>query len=404
MRLRSTTTGGFDTEAFWETRTSSSGPWSVGQSFSGTLRSKSINDVVTSGYRRLLECGELLPYNPVIIVTDEYTKIPATGTAEKRTSPGGVVVYQGKGKWAELFYPPIPIPPSDPSLVDAAMIQAQEKCLDAEFDALTFAAEFGKTAGYVTDRFRQAHKLVRKQAYRAQAISKSLRRLKKRPWDVFAELWLEARFAIRPIILDANGALKAFMSNAKDEYYVFGKGFTSESDTLSSSHTAIDPPGNLTRIGDQQLVYNRRYNAVAVLSFKSGLDSKVRVNFLPTLWEVTPWSFVYDYFGNVGSWMNSIGPTLQGQFVQRGYSITTDSEWYGTRNSLWTSGFGYTVTGSHLQGGRHEHKRKEYIRAPYEGVPLPTLIPRITLPKIVDLLALAVSNRRVISKILNGFK
>lgn len=129
-----------------------------------------------------------------------------------------------------------------------------------------------------------------------------------------ADLWLEAKFGWMPFIGDIQDGVKAYEN-------VFKNRAQTKLRAVGSSEVSSWPDyGSLTTIG-RNGPYLRRYyreNKECLVIYRAGLkDDRVTSatwndralkqfgltveEFIPTVWELTPWSFLIDYFTNVGN-------------------------------------------------------------------------------------------------------
>jgi len=137
--------------------------------------------------------------------------------------------------------------------------------------------------------------------------------------DVIAGTWLESSFGWKPLIQDSKDIAETIgriilpdenrtrvRSYQEEDFPSESVGFTN---TYNNS-TAIRIAG----VKDTQTTYGVQY-IVGLLMVPSGptnsvdrmrrLSGLTLENFVPTLYELTPWSFLLDYFTNVGDIINS---------------------------------------------------------------------------------------------------
>jgi hypothetical protein len=134
-----------------------------------------------------------------------------------------------------------------------------------------------------------------------------------------AEAWLEASFGIRPLISDVvSGAetLARFIDNGRERRtQVQGFG-TSTSNGVVGSVTVTNPAsfvyGRQTSMDKTTWVVKYRAGVNGHMSGPDGSLYRLRSlvgftpeEFVPTVWNLLPWSFLADYFFNVGQVLNS---------------------------------------------------------------------------------------------------
>lgn len=390
MRVRSTTTGGFTTPHVWQWRNRPVGSWNPTTSYSGTETVKTITDVVTPRFHSRLECGEFLPLNPMSVVTTTVTAFPASGSFQNRYK--GTLNREGTGtrayqKYARQLF----VPPPDQSKIDSVVLSAQSSAANFEWDVLTFLAELRSTVDTMAGLGRAFNARTSQLAAEAAAF-------RRNPWKRFRELWLGARYSIRPIVYDFQSAANALSSLIGDGQLISGKGYLTESDDSFFTDEVIVDNYQKDLI-EEELTWWRSYRSVAYLRVGSGIRQRFGADPLVTAWELTPYSFVLDWFINIGAWVSTITPSLTGRFLGTCVSVRTHYEhrqqWQDTRGS-WVHP-DYTSTGG---SGPIIRTTVEdlYERYPYDGVPLPSFDPRLTIPKLIDLVALFVKGKRDVNQ------
>jgi len=133
--------------------------------------------------------------------------------------------------------------------------------------------------------------------------------------------WLELQYGWRPLLSDVFGAAEAIAQSR----YGYPTGKVSSSITTVRTYTERfqeDPqfvPENRTwelRYTRKYVCYFRLTNDVLVQFNKLGLTNPALI-----AWELTPYSFVVDWFLPIGNWLNSMDATLGVEFL-RGSATT----------------------------------------------------------------------------------
>lgn len=194
-----------------------------------------------------------------------------------------------------------------------------------------------------------------------------------------ADSWLEWSFGISPLLSDIDGAAEALASDREiapeaEECSGFGEARRIYSDGGSFRATTTF---NLTwreLVTDVRQVrfYGkvRSYSGSALGYWPRRLGT-VWTNFVPTLWEIVPWSFAIDYFSNAGkilqaysfhecnlSWVARTVRTGQHMVLYDHKLSPVDSLTYQKENET-------------LQPGRSEWDFTTVNRAPYTGTFVP---------------------------------
>jgi hypothetical protein len=241
-------------------------------------------------------------------------------------------------------------------------------------------------------RFATATSFMAEAAYDLAKIARSVkhpRSLKKyignprSAWDQFADLWLLGRYGIRPMIYDFYSAQKAMEVLLKGTTIVRGKGRSGPetfSDTWSDSGYF---EAHLGYEFNETIIVERTYHGMAYVRFSNPTQAAFQVNPLVTAWELLPYSFVVDWFCDVGSWVQTLKPQLDGDYL--GVALGIRSKWTHTSTYReFTDGGDFTGGQS---GATMVKTVDSYTRVP-TTVPFPPIIPRLSIPKVIDLLAI----------------
>lgn len=369
--------------------------WPDGTLFTptGGDKVKEIDDVQTPGFRALQKCGKFLPLNPVVIRTTERSNLPFQGSIVD--IPGTSAWYEGEFTWNAI--PPGTLegwwtsrvgPPSDP-LINAVRLAAAANAVSEKWDVLTFLAEFSQSVATL-------HSVGRKFNTKMVDVIKHLKRARKwsadRVWRWLRGEWLEWRYGIRPIVYDFISVYEGLRRLYLDIELVKGKGYQEEE--VLWSNVTVEPAAHWTAIYQQKVVGKRYYRGAAYVDIDLTAFDQVSIDPIVTAWELTPYSFVIDKFIDIGAWLSTLLPTLNGDFVGQMYSVKTEVE---CESSFWLEAGGIHPLPAVVNVDRRSSatiKYVEYVRHPGSGLPpLPGLNPRLTLPFIADLVALFVKGR-----------
>lgn len=216
---------------------------------------------------------------------------------------------------------------------------------------------------------------------------------------IVSDTWLEASFGWTPLLSDIENGVKAIQSYAKDEnrprlVKVSGKGSSSTTMAPATSGDA-DGPIVLNYLENRTNLFEVKfYGAVSAFNPRSQAFNHWGVSLsdvAPTVWELVPWSFLADYFANIGNiiecatflrsslaWVNRSTKAS----VTQTFSVSTPPFPGGTRYVL---------------GVPAEFELAEVTRAAYTGSLIPTL--EFRLPgsgwKVANMAALASSLKRI---------
>jgi hypothetical protein len=302
------------------------------------------------------------------------------------------------GSFGNLSLPAlVSLPGIDSSIVDLVATSARANAANFEWDVLTFLAELNKSVELMAHVGHRFNHLTETMALEARNW--------KNPYKRFRQLWLASRYGIRPMMYDYLNAAQALSNHIGGSNIIKGRGFHSVSDTLSATKVVnAAGPGTQVDVNTQTdtLQYTRQYRSVVYMELGGTGKNRFGVDPLVTAWELVPYSFVLDWFFNIGQWVSTLRPSLLGAWLGQQISIKTESH-YQLNWSNVVSGKPSpttTITGSG-SGLSYDIQTREYVRYAYTGTPLPTFRPRLTLPKLVDLVTLFVRGERRVYRILS---
>jgi hypothetical protein len=226
--------------------------------------------------------------------------------------------------------PDLPSSKSDAALLDIATIAAKANVIKPDALALVTAAELGKTVSMVTSNttsLKNALALLA-QGRPKKAVLMALGVTKQRGssnWrrgsKTAASRWLEIRYGWLPLIYDVQGVINAYNAVAKPRFTA--RGYANDLADHTATGVATLAP---------QLKFNftfrreveKRYRAYILYEVdqRTFLTQKLGLLQLPlTAWELVPWSFVIDWFVNIGDWCESISPQVGVNILATGYTV-----------------------------------------------------------------------------------
>jgi hypothetical protein len=214
-----------------------------------------------------------------------------------------------------------PSAPSDSNVLIEALANANTN----SWDLGTFAAEFNKTVGMING-FRG------NVARRAESILNSLKARKIKPSSVslsgltaFSESWLEYRYGWRTLSYDMQdisvslerlAGLKS-RPNRGSSYHANSATFTFVNGTIVPSTN----PGNNPSIPGILARFSGTFSQVRTRSCRGSVMIEALANDLAfidpltTLWEIVPYSFIVDWFVNIGDLVKAYSPFVSGNLL-----------------------------------------------------------------------------------------
>lgn len=240
----------------------------------------------------------------------------------------------------------------------------------ASYDVLTELAELPSTIDYLTDRADKMAGLHNKFRARRNRLNRFpiARRLKK-----LAQLELEFRYALQPLVLSFQAIREQLV-----DYIALYK--TSRGRELCEPRIPFRTTAQVWETVGEDTHRCFAKSKFDPVSFLSQMRSRLGANLIPTLWELTPWSFVADWFANIGDVLNVIFASNGASQQVWQYSVQADTVWHLSE-------------GSDPQYPRTTVRHRSYERAvinPIDHIGL-SLSPDLTLLQSLDGLALVVS-------------
>lgn len=363
---------------------------------------ETMTDAVTPGYFSKVASNGRLPVNPMssqkeqVLIDDANISLNMRKTLPSGNISGVKGYYRGAFPWSQGFTGTLEDVDPGPLLVEA-LANARS---DA-WDLLTFVAEYHKTvdlvkgaADRVNTRQDKILDLIRKRRRKRVPTYRELS-------QEFSDMWLEYRYGWRTMAYDIQGAKAAYDALYRDarEYIRYTESQTVNGPTTESQFDAL-----LFGVMKGRRTYSCRRTVRAGVGIEVFLDSPVSMDPLVTAYELTPWSFVLDWFFNVGDNLTAFSPFANGNLawafstIVDEYTMTGDlsTDQYAAANSL-SGGVPWTTV---FEAKKTIKTRK--VENPTFNV---SFRPNLNLSKGVDLLAIATSmyarKARTLSRIAN---
>jgi hypothetical protein len=304
-------------------------------------------DVVTRDFSKRVASGETI-VNPMVKIVNART---FQGTESKYYSdnePCNDWIEHGNGY---RIYQVLGLAPHADTNIDSGRLailagtKAHADVRAPEFDGATFIAELTETISMLRNPVKAWQKLIRE-------ISKRQRRSKYASdrnlilRDFIEQNWLQYRYGIMPLVFAAEDAIGALESMRHKRVFFTARGSAHEqvigtevqSGNLHNWSWRIERELETTH--DVLVRCGIRYYSDRDPTW--GMDWE---NVPPAVWEVIPFSFVADWFVNVGDYIRAITPKL-GVKVVGSWTVTTNtrvtrgtstSEWIGTNPNVWAT-------------------------------------------------------------------
>lgn len=330
---------------------------------------ETMNDLVSPGYFASQRRGQFLPINPmdqkktiIEVATSGQVKydVKYNGTLSTITTLDGHLAVHGHVHHFGAAFPPS-YTGSNPSWPDTSVLvtEALANARTRGFDILTFLVEFRKTVELIA-RFRT--RVLKRAEDIADAISNGDFDSIAEALAEFSAVWLEGRYGWRILAYDMEAITEAVykLNQAKPPFI---RGYASEEALESSSILNYSSPSTYLRrytpyysnaavhmpatfVIEQSKV--REVRAGVVL--EALLDDVLSINPLLTAWEVVPFSFILDWFVNIGDTIAAFSPSVQenllGAWSKQTEKIVTTTTLSPVTMGNPSSGWYYELQGS----------------------------------------------------------
>lgn len=359
----------------------------------------SMTDRVTPGYFKASRIGGPLPVNPLDATQRRLLQASASPVTWRNSTTGGQVVYSGNlavsgfdssgfprtftqlmGKGGSSY--PQPEFPASYHLQ-----RALAKARTSGWDVLTFAAEANKTWDLVA---RAARRTDRRADFILNRLDRS-RTPRRDLLRLFSEMWLEYRYGWRILSYDIESAHEALekLKQLRSKLLRRTEGEAVSTNGLSNhTRSSFRVPTGGAGLGPRfqaRFQWELETELRAGVGLDLGLSSDVVFGDpLVTAYEVTPYSFIADWFFNLNDVVAAWSPFAVGSVAHAFVTTTQRKTVIGEAHPLAYNGWVPDSTGTSTYVATYERT----IRSPAD----PTLDVRFRLnmngAKLTDLLAL----------------
>lgn len=311
---------GYAESTYSATETSS---WSAGNS--SKLVTQAMTDVVVPGFKKLSAKGQIFcnPMRRVITSYDNATAhahhaylqwlAPYVPASDWPSYPVGLV-YDGEypssyllGKSPTDLIAYVNSLDVDVDSVKAlAVTKAHANIKVSEVEILASLGEMKETIGFLRHTMKRAIRIFR--AVKRLDL-KYLSRINKMTLNELSDLYMEYRYAVRPLIIDTQNIAKAIKagSSAHDRYTF--RGYASDREAITP--TQLDLSNSTKSILAEITGYREvsaRSGVLCSLDDVSALQIWGLDKPIEAMWETTPFSFIGDWFFNIGQTIESWTP------------------------------------------------------------------------------------------------
>lgn len=370
--------------------------WTTLNEYQGTK--EWCTDIVTKNFAKLRAQGRIInnPFYKAKIIKNVSTEGPWF-----KTTAGGIT-YHGQllGPWGDfphLVKLKDRVLPDYQSLIAETRTRALSKVERPSYEGLVAIGELRETLSYLRNPFKAGLKLartldgrmrqvVKKRNIRSDLVFDGVSWRERRSGKILipnsssdyrkaarelGSIYLEFRYALRPLVYDIESALDAYESKRRSvERQTFrARGYQNHKDSWTINEKTVE---------SSSISYDANYNYERSITINAGVlygftaeqstQSKWGMNMaqLPSaLWELMPLSFVSDWFLNIGQYIAAVSP-VPGASQLAGWTIIRIDQALSVTRSNWK----FSNWTTHSQGSGTDSIFQSTIhRIPTIGVP-----------------------------------
>jgi len=189
-----------------------------------------------------------------------------------------------------------------------------------------------------------------------------------------ASLWLEFQYGWRPLVSSAQGTIGTFQSQLEKGEIVKVQSYYRETfervvnSTTQPSSWQYQDSENVTK-GSHKVaftIYYKLINTDAHNMAATGFSNPLNLG-----WELIPFSFVVDWFVNIGNYLSSLDATL-GLAFEKGCKTTAERS-ASTKTTTWRSDYSYVSFSGSVVSTREDFTLKREVLSDFPAPSKPVL-------------------------------
>jgi hypothetical protein len=277
---------------------------------------KSISDVVTPGYRKLRRSGAII-MSPATITSKEYK---ASGGYWAGASPtwGSETVSGNIASMVAVNHAGAVSGSDQQRCRDLALVRAYAAMNASPVMGGEIVSDLSKTVSMLRHPFKSAISLIGQMMdFKGKRFKRNIDRLTG--VQVNAQAWLEFRYGWKPLLMDGIEIMKQCNNivNRSNGGFRVARGSSTVTRIGTGSYDmqvggggvfrAFGTGGGADKFSSHAGVLYRTLPSSIGGEVSQALGLTARA--IPaTLWEIMPYSFVVDWFSNVGPWLEALTP------------------------------------------------------------------------------------------------
>lgn len=202
------------------------------------------------------------------------------------------------------------------------LARAVSRSRDAKAQMLVTLGELPETVGMLRDPFL-------KLAHRGRQFQKLLPRNARRTLSAITNAWLQVRYGVLPLISEVETYRSLVESKFEVDLTPLLKARAGSSSSTTTSKSFVRASGGGYFRGSEDTVLSTRFHATnyyrVANSFQRAYGLDV-AGVLGAAWELIPYSFVIDWFADIGGWIQRVVPNSSVQDLANCLSSSNESK------------------------------------------------------------------------------
>lgn len=308
------------------------------------IRSKYMRDVVTPNWKSLRAKGVIVN-NPMLLYDHtETTTLSHTHRDGYHNVNNHIEAYWKFKPYSSVAFRPLmdekAVHSFLASLSDERNLAVTQSWADvdvSEIQALASLGEMPETVRWIASLLKRALDIIR--AIKGKSLKRAVARQfssGKRSIDTVSDFWLELRYAMRPLVFEMQQAVTALKTTVKRAMRQTARGYKRVQEVATSYDTNYE--GGCDVRTRTTVVRRSNYRAGVLYAIDSDINGILALwgfdQPLETIWELTPFSFIADWFFNVGdiisSWSLNAGLHPLTSFVTDHHELIVEVAHTGT--------------------------------------------------------------------------
>jgi hypothetical protein len=278
---------------------------------------RSILDVVTPRFKERMAAGEVI-VNPLTIVRRECgaayndaSRHWAALPCNREQMTGGYDIWAPAGVNGRIpAQSHLVVPLEYGDLHKLAGTSALANVKDPDVQGLIFIGELKETLRFLRRPLATLGKNFKRYQRRARHSKRKGATKARTLFEFLSENWLAYRYGIMPLVLTAEDAVVACRRLGEKPHRYTARGYAQDDADLTEMSSGATSLYNWNLTHYTSRAYSVRAGVIYEMNMRDSFG--VEYDQIPAaLWEIIPFSFVVDWFANVGEFITAITPKVR---------------------------------------------------------------------------------------------